>query len=428
MLGWRALRAAPLVQRAWVAALLVLLLLMLPFGRSRPGDGGGVLAPLTVDSSVQFRAVPGVDFYSVYDAGTRLLRGMDPYGVNEATGGPGLRAPYVATYRYLPIAAFWLAAPLNLLPPRPAYVVWVLACAAMLLANFLLCVGRRPAWLPYFALLWFGWFPVVAELHMGQFTLFMATLMLWSFDGFFAGHGRGIGWSFAVLLKVYPIAMAPSLFLWKRRAVAVAVVAIAVGTTLLWKVAVPSAIDEGLGNRGIAGRLVGGTRQPYAGAQGVQELVVAAGCFLERRGFGAPAPPRPPLQDAVFLANAVVLASFALLCAWGLWRTRREPSLAFIGLLWLAWFYAYVDCWEHHYVLVQALLGLLAARGLIGWRLALLCYLCAGGPSLWWLWQRLGFPNVLGFLYFVQRPIAVLALSVHLAREIVSEGSTRGYD
>lgn len=423
--GWRALLRAPAAHRALAAALGVLLLAMLPFGRTRPGDAGGLLAPLTADSGLIARQVPGIDFYSVYDAGTRLLRGLDPYGVNAATGGPGLRAPWVATYRYLPITAFWLAAPLNILPPRPAYVAWVLVCVAMVAGNFLLCAGRRPESIPFWALLWFAWFPTIAELHMGQFTLFMATLMLWSLDGLLDGRGRGVGWALAVLLKVYPVAMAPSLFLWKRRGVVILTVALAVGSTVAWKAAMPAeAMEEGLGRRGVYGRLVGGTRQPYAGAQGVQELAVAAGCVLGGRSFrdAVPAPP-PPLQDPVFLTNAVVLGSFALLCGWALWRTRRAPSAEAIGLFWLAWFYAYVDCWEHHYALAQALLALLVLRRVVEMPLALLCWACAGGPSLWWLWQRTGLggnplSEAIGLLYFVQRPVAVLMLSLHLARRL----------
>src|SRR5690606_27448459 len=106
----------------------------------------------------------------------------------------------------------------NVLPPWPALVVWSLLGVVMLVLNFLLCAGRRPELIPAFALLWFAWFPIIAELHMGQFTLFMGTLMLWGMDWLLRGRaGGGVGWALAVMLKVYPIAMAPSLFLWGRR-------------------------------------------------------------------------------------------------------------------------------------------------------------------------------------------------------------------
>jgi hypothetical protein len=431
-MGLRFVWESPFYQKVILAFLLLLCLAMLPFGRSGPDDGGGPLAPLAVDSGARwlFRLKPATDFFSVYDAGARAMQGRDPYGVNNDTGGPGARAPYVATYRYLPITSYWLAVPLNALPPWPSYYAWVGFEFSLLIIGFLRCTGRRPHMLPLFALIWFAWFPVIPELHMGQFTIFMAALMLWGLDSFFAGsRSGGTGWAFAVFLKVYPIAMAPSLFLWGKRALTITVAVIVFGTTLLWHLFVPSDIAEGLGRRGIGDRIIGQMRTPYAGAQGVQEMVNSIVWKASGYSFGdeLQAAPRP-LADPVFVANAGILAAFALLCLWALIETRRTPSVAAIGLFWLAWFYAYVDCWEHHYVLLQALLGLLLARGVIGWRTAIPCYLFAGGPSLWWLWQRTGYSGnnvteMIGSAYFIQRPLAVLLLTIVLAVQIHRESS-----
>ncbi|CAN5176288.1 hypothetical protein BH09SUM1_BH09SUM1_32310 [soil metagenome] len=429
--GVRAILAAPPLVKSIVAILFLLTLLMLPFGRTGAGDAGGLLAPLTSDSS-RFRpkggaGLPATDFYTVYDAGARLLALHDPYGVNLDAGGAGFRAPSVSIYRYPPITTFWLAAPLNVLPPYAAYVAWTLLCVAMLAGNFLLCAGMRPPLIPAFALIWFGWFPTIAELHMGQFTLLMATLMLWGVEWLWRGDGRGgVAWALAVMLKVYPIAMAPSLFLWGRRRLAIATVAILLGSTLLWKVALPSqdsgAIDFNL--RG--GRIVGGMRQPYAGAQGVQELVTMIGWKLGGKSFAegfAPPSSYRLLTDPVFIANGVLLAAFGAICLWALIVTRGAPNLPAIGLFWLSWFYAYRDCWEHHYMLVQALIALLAMRGVIGWRVMIFCWVFAGAPSFWWLWQRAGMAGSpiaesLGVLYFLQRPVAVFFLTGLLVQRI----------
>lgn len=414
-----------------VGALFVLTLLMLPFGRTAPNDGGGILAPLTVDSGYLFRTRPAADFFSVYDAGTRLLNLQDPYGVNAATGQEGLRVPYVATFRYLPITTVWLAAPLNILPPWPAFTVWVLLNLGMLVGNYLICLGRSPDRPLALAVVWFAWFPVIAEWHMGQFTLFMATLMLWSFDSLMAGPGRrwGSGWLLAVLLKVYPIGMAPSLWLWRRRGVVVAALVLAVGVTVLWRVAVPSAMDEGLVNRGVGGRIIGELRVPYAGAMGVQAMVNAMGW----KAAGLSLDPNLQQTVPVWASRGVPVVSALLLGLYGLgalyilWRTRGAPSWAAIGYYWLVWFFAYVDCWDHHYVLIQALLGVLLAWGIIGSRTALICWLSAGAPSLWWLWYRMGYagstlPELIGTAYFLQRPVAVFLLAGVLLLKAGSEG------
>lgn len=421
--GWRAVLTASPAAKACLFGLSLLFLLMAPFGRSGPNDMGGILAPLTADSSIALhRMNRGVDFYSVYDAGARLLAGRDPYGVNEDTGGPGFRAPKVATFRYLPITAAWLSAPLNVLPPFPAYTTWSLLSMAMVVANFLLCVGRRPDHLLTFAVIWFAWFPLIAELHMGQFTLFLSTLLLWAFDGWFSGakHG-GAAWAFAVFLKVYPIAMAPSLWFWGKRRTVLITVILAVGTTIAWRVIAPSGIDKGMVERGIAGRVIGSARLPYAGAQGVQEFVNAT--VWKARGLTFQAEAQTPQPDPVFIINAIILSSFALLTLWVLIRTRKEMRPEAVGLFWLIWFYAYYDCWEHHYLLFQGLLAFLLIQRVLDWRMALALYLFAGGPSLWWFWQRSGYagswlPELIGWLYFAQRPVAVIGLTALLAAKL----------
>ena len=425
--GWRALLSAgPRVQGA-LAGLFLLALAMLPVGRAGPDDGGGVLAPLTADSGYVFRTRPAADFFSVYDAGARVLRFEDPYGVNEDTGEEGVRAPYVATFRYLPITAVWLAVPLNVLPPWPAFSAWVALNFVLLIFNFLLCAGRNPRRLLLFGVIWLAWFPLIAEWHMGQFTFFMSSLMLWGFDAMWSGHRCGaLGWLFAALLKVYPIAMAPSLWLWGRRWIVVWALLLAFGTTAAWRLAMDSGFDEGMVRRGVAGRLIGETRLPYAGAVGTQEMVNAVVWEVSGRSFnpeGRRGLPDSWAGDPVFWLNGLVLAAYTALCLWALWKTRRYPSLAAIGLFWMAWFVAYSDAWEHHYVLIQGLLGLLLAWRVIDWRVALACWAFAGGPSLWWPWFRSGYhgdflSESLGLLYFLQRPLAVILLAAVLVRLI----------
>lgn len=438
--GSDAVRGASPAMRSWLLACGLLLLLMLPFGRAqlaelrgRSEDAGGPLAPLSVDAGYLFRIRPAADFYSVYDAGTRALRGMDPYTVNDATGGPGLIVPYVATYRYLPITSYLLAVPLNVLPPYAAWVLWVAFGVVQIVANFLLCVGRAPHRIGLLALVWGAWFPLVPELHMGQFTLLMATCLLWFSDALFAGkRWATVPWATAVLLKVYPFAMAAPLWLWGRRTAVATVSALAIGTTVLWVAFVPSKLGEGLGARGVEGRTIAQSMVPYAGAQGTQAAVNAIVWKLEGRSMQPPAEFVPPARwrDPVFLANALVLAAFAALCLWSVWRSRAAVSLVTLGLLWLSWFVAYRDAWEHHFVLVQALLALLLSRDAIGPRATIAVWLCCGAPSLWWLWHRTGYagaalPETIGLLYFVQRPLGLAVLVWALLRRRTSSEPKR---
>ncbi|MDV7402856.1 hypothetical protein RZS08_66145, partial [Arthrospira platensis SPKY1] len=61
-----------------------------------------------------FGGAVGVDFFAIYEAGVFLRAGRDPYlvdGPTIAETGIELRAPYIATYRYLPMTTYWLAAP-----------------------------------------------------------------------------------------------------------------------------------------------------------------------------------------------------------------------------------------------------------------------------------------------------------------------------
>ncbi|MDX2177592.1 MAG: glycosyltransferase 87 family protein [Candidatus Sumerlaeia bacterium] len=426
------MRALPRWQRAAFALLILLYASFLPFGRGplhdvrRPGveprDQGSIWAPLSVDAGYLIRHSPGLDFYSIYNAGSRVLAGLDPYG---SDADPPLRAPYKTTFRYLPVTAYWLGVPLNALPPEPAWKAWVALLWLMPVAGFLACAGRRPGLLWVFALLWFCWFPLVPEFHLGQFTLFMATLLFWfALRLFEGGRLAGAAWVLGALVKVYPLGFALLLWSWGRRRAVVVAFALAV-PPLAYFAATPSGLSEGLGGAGVRGRLVGAMDVPYAGAQGVQALVnvlawKAQGlAMLPPGGFERLAPGRDP----VAYASAAIILLWGALCVWAWWRTRRAPDEAALAIFWLTWFVVFRDAWEHHTALVQALAAFLLVRGRISARLALLVWCAAGAPSLWYFWQKAGYTgNILaeslGVAYFVQRPVATLALAAAMVASL----------
>jgi hypothetical protein len=420
--GWRTILAAPLQVRCLVAPIFLLALLMLPVGRHGPNDGGGLLAPLTVDSGLLFRARPAADFFSVYDAGSRVLQLRDPYSVNEDTGREGVRAPYVATFRYLPVTVFWLAVPLNVLPPWPAWYGWVALCFALQILSYLLCLGRAPDRPIQLALIWFAWFPLIAEWHMGQFTFFMAVLLLWSFDGWFSGTRFAPGgWVIACLLKVYPVGMIPTLWFWGwRKSILLAGILLIV-PTIIWRTAAPQGFDEGMINRGVGGRVIGELRYPYSGAMGIQSFNGALMWKLAGYDFRRDVPDGYPTWAALTTKglNALTLLLYLTGATYVLIVTRNRPCWEAVAYYWLAWFFAYVDCWEHHYVLIQTLLGGLVAWRIIPTSIAVVAWASAGGPSLWYLWFKSTHMapwayEWLGALYFTQRPVAIILLAIVL--------------
>lgn len=439
--GLRVLVLAPARTKLIVALLFALTLLMLPVGRgalhdmrsgsqsgyARDADAGSLLAPLAFDSGFNFRLRPGADFFAIYEAGLRARSGDDPYsaGLEEPR-----RAPYATQFRYPVVTAYWLGAPLSLLPPLVAYAAWVAACVGMLIANFLLCLGRAKEHAGLLALLWFAWFPVVPELHMGQFTLFLATLMLWSADALIARRRlAGAPWSLSVLLKVYPLAWAP--LLWRegrRRAVIVTVLvlALSVGATLRY---FPKGTEVGVVRIGVLGSVIAKLHQPYAGAQGLQSAVNATCWKLSGRGFaeGTPDPPLPNAGDPTLILSLLMIAAYSAFGLWGLcvwWRDRDVRQLtALLGFLWLAWFIAFRDNWEHHYLLIQALTAFLLVHRVAMPRHALCIWVFAGTPSLWFLWQKLwagggAASEVIGLAYFFQRPLGLMILLFLLAKSL----------
>ncbi len=422
------LGAAPWV-KSFVAVCFLLFLIMAPIGRSGPDDGGGLLAPLTVDSGELHRTHSGLDFYSIYDAGARWLSGGDPY---ESPVEKPVKAPFATDFRYPPMALVWLAAPLSLIPVGIAFGLWVVCLYAMTIANFLLCAGRCPAAIPVFAVIFFAWFPFIAEAHMGQFSLLVGTLLLWGIDGLRNGKAPlGIAWALALFTKVFPILIAPTLFLWGYRKIAIGTLVIFFLSIGLWAMLGKGGFQSGLMERDINRSFIGQMAVPYAGWQGVQGMVNAGAWKLSGRTMLPREPWTAPARtsDPVFLINAALIILYGALCIWALVYTRSKKSLAAIGIFWMAWFVGYRDCWEHHYLMFQPLVALLLAWKIIDWRIALACWVFAGTPSLWWLWQRTGYTGnfkteLIGTLYFFQRPMAIFLLTGVLIRSILKDGKS----
>lgn len=461
--GWKLVFAASRGRQLLLGLLFLLSLSFLPFGRTSPGAhlpsepgnpvasqparlGGSIWKPLAADSDVPhlFRHRIALDFFCIYEAGAQVLQGRDPFRVNRMTGvlwGQELdgtderlapsRAPWVTAFHYTPLAALVPGAVLALFPPWVAYVLWVLFCQALLVVNFLLCLARAPRHLPLLALVWFAWFPVAVEFYMGQFSLFLSSLILYTALALERGAATaGLWWGATIALKVYTAAMAPLLVLWGHWRGALAALLVVGGTTLGYFALVPDSARQ-FQERGLEGRVLLEPRQPYAGAQGLQEGINAAIWALSGRAFGqAYDPPASPggYEWALRAALLLVFAGYGLLLLWAVYASRRGFHAGAFGLFWALWMVAFGDCWEHHLTLAQGLCAWYLVTGVLGPRMTVAVWLSIGAPSLWFLFSRAVSPEggladvISGLAYFLHRPVGIVLLIYAGARSLMAEG------
>lgn len=489
--GWRAWFAGGPLWRALACLFLLINLSFLPWprpGQTTPGGHPAARSPwnrFAWDSQL-FRDRPGADFFGIYEAGVRFWRGMDPYSVNAISEAhPPLGAPYCASFRYIPLFVPVVAAPLALLPPWPAFAGWLLLNQLALWFNLgITCgiaarraggTGASPPTLRALGALWLLWFPLHVEWHMGQFSFLMGCLLFWTAlawlargtgaPGDAAGGGAGacgcactgragfLAWALSTIVKNWT---AIAWFEWLRRGRAAAIAATAwllfvAATTLAYFAAVPSAREYffGLGTRG---RLAGATDEVYWGRQGVQMIpaVLFSGGKLQDQvraggavgeGFADPA-----RATNALLSGAALLLILFVGARRVLRRDATSPPLLLLALVWLWWFFAYLDCWEHHYVMLAPLLALLLATGLVRSRWLWVCAALWASPSLWWPaskvlaaasaaapdgnllatsagWTLLWRGTVIA--YFLHRPVAVVGLFLVLARAALREPGAR---
>ncbi|MCC5877754.1 MAG: hypothetical protein JJU11_16155 [Candidatus Sumerlaeia bacterium] len=414
--GWAVVfEHASFPARVLFAVCLLINLMSLPFGRFGEHPAVGLLAPLTVDSGLLLRQAPGLDFFSIHDAGARLLRGGDPYTTEQPLA---VRAPYATDFRYPPVTLFWLAVPLNILPPWIAFALWtvVLYLAAWLL--YFYTVGRKPSMMVPLTLFWLASFPLIAERHLGQFSFFLGILLFLGIEGFLRGDRRWMWcWMPAMWLKLFPLAMAPSLFFWGWRRMVPLALAVLFGATIGWHFLADGNYGTALATRDLGASLLGVMEPPYAGRQGVTALVNTIFWKLSGHPMGVEYgwQELPHWFDPVYFFSLLIATVYAAFIAWVIWETRRQFSLAALGLMWIGWFLVVNDCWEHHFTALIPLMALLMLHGYLDVRRAVILWVLLGGPSLWYLWQRLGYTGtpaaeIVGVLYFFQRPLGLLLL------------------
>lgn len=299
------------------------------------------------------------DFQVYYLAGKAVLAGADPYGVEGAFG-----------FRYLPAFAHLVARAFALLPPLPAYLLYLVVSELVLAADLWLTWRWAPAGLVRSLALcmWLVPTPLYLELYMGQVSLWAASLLFALFYALARGQARpaALAWTGAVLIKPNALLLLPAFFHQRRYPALVLCGAVVVGTSLPHFLAFPGSwsvfAGANLGSQQVEGAL---THAGNLGLWGglVSAVAKVAGLSLahlsrldDLPGWG---------QGLVLLGSGGVLAA----SLFATWRTRdADPLLP--HTLWLsAFFLVYKDVWEHHYVFLLPVLVVLYLRQPSPWLL-----------------------------------------------------------
>lgn len=196
-------------------------------------DGRSLIWGLHYDTV--HRAGPGADFFALYHAGIMLERGESPYASKEV---PQVTPEYYP-FRYLPIVAETVGRAATLLPPRVAYVTWVVLLELVLVGLVLVLwrtTGATP-WRPALAAVLVLSSPYLLELHVGQFTfaacaLLVTALVLLDRRDPPSTNRLSVGGSAALagaaLLKVFPLVACAALLRDRRGRIAAGIAGAAV--------------------------------------------------------------------------------------------------------------------------------------------------------------------------------------------------------
>lgn len=385
----------------------------------------GILNPLFDDA--MHRTGKAADFFAVYQAGTNLVEGISIYSTAPARQ----EVPYYYPYRYHPFVAGTVGLAAQLLPPFPAYGVWIMILEMLLIVNafktWSLFEDKQQAALA--VSLWLVFSPLYLELFMGQFSFVMASLIFWMLCNWMNGK-RASGdawWTLSLVVKSNSALFAPVLVRegrWKAAAMG-GVVAIAVAVPYF--AAVPGSYEQFAQN--YSGRM---TMSTLLGNQGFSALIGIA--ILRTSGLwtddlqilGQRVPQMDQLMEIPLLVWTVLVVGGTLLITF---RSKRVfiPELY---LLWiLAYFLFYKHVWEHQYVMLLPVFVILYFRmvttGLplsktVFWS----TYAVIALPTLFVFFARspvlfdpeLSWEAWKSFAFHIPKPLAVLVLFVHLGR------------
>ena len=307
----------------------------------------GYLNPLFDNSDQQRQAI---DFFSIYQGGTRALHGQGIYSWVIAES-----VPYGAAYRYLPIFAYTGGLAFNVLPPWTGYWLWVDLIEIMLVANAWMTfrITRDRSWRWLAAALWFVFTPVYLEEFMGQWSFLMATLMFWTACALAEGRRAlsGVWWGLSVLLKTNSALLGP-IFLRLRQwrvlfAVGAALVVLNVPYFLFHPGDGHTFWDLNFGQFSSASQ----DRLTFLNSG---ELGAVAFLRTTWLAINPNADRMPVLIERAFVLGVIALSFAATMLP------RRTDVIALFAV-WSCSFFLVYFAWEHHYVMLLPALVLLVA-------------------------------------------------------------------
>ena len=334
----------------------------------------GYLNPLFDNSTTQLQ---GVDFFSIYQAGTRAVHGQGIYTWPAANS-----VPYAAPYRYLPFFAFTGAAAFNLLPAVSGYWLWVDLIEVMVAANVWLTFRITPDrnWRWVAAALWLVFTPLYLEEYMGQWSFLMATLMLWTAVALERGRAglSATSWGLSVLIKSNSALLGPIYLRMRQWRVLFGLGAALVLLNLPYFVLRPG-----------DGRYFWDFNfAPFFGSASSRLNLVNSGdlsavslirtAWLSLDGGAARV---PPTVEHGFIAAIIVLSFCATLLP------RRLDVVALFAV-WSCSFFLVYFSWEHHYVMLLPALVLLVALRPQYRLVALFAFVCVALPTPFAIFQH----------------------------------------
>ena len=252
--------------------------------------------------------------------------------------------------------------------------------------------------------------------------LFWSGLAIWK-----NRLGLGIAWwAASTTLKIWTVLFWPWWFLeGKRRALLSSIWLLFLGGTTIGYFAIsPESLSRVYGVSAEK-RWAGGMDDLYWGRQGVQMIAPALfskGLLPDQRndskanGLSQESQSKTrPLDIAAWANLALSVTSLGMIFLLILFRRRTAHPLDLFSLVWLWWFFGYLDTWEHHYVMLLPWLALMGlAKRLPRWSLWLAALLWAT-PSLWliagWAVRTSHFSAQLWVIfYFLHRPVVLLGM------------------
>lgn len=312
---------------------------------------GGPLRQLFFDTEAH--PTPGCDFHGLYQAGAHWRSGGDIYSCEPQPSGMTCCFPY----RYLPLGAM-IGLPLTYTAAGRAFWIWLAVIEAVALLGALatrkLLGGQAGA---LYGALWLTASPVFVELHMGQFNMVQAGLLLGALVYLMKDRPAAGAWlGGAMLWKLTGWLALPVLLLKKQWRTLLAAAILGGVSLAVYAVAWKQPLGDFLRNF----RLEPPGAEFHHGNLSLMSLLQTIwGGELPRAAWWAVP------GGLVALLLAVTLAA------------RRSPAAELLAVWFAAYFFLYPTVWEHHYVMLLPVLVFLHAhsRSPLLWLAALLVWL-----------------------------------------------------